>query len=205
LKVMARRLTSGALVVASHNPGKVAEIGALIAPLGLKVLGAADLGLSEPMETGDDFIANAALKARAAAGAMSLPALADDSGLCVAALAGAPGIFSARWAGEQRDFALAMDRVHKEMANSGSADAGARFVCALALCWPDGRCETVQGEVLGSITWPPRGAQGFGYDPMFVARGKSLTFGEMDAAAKHAISHRADAFAKLMARCLGPA
>ena len=120
-------------------------------------------------------------------------------------MAGAPGIFSARWAGEQRDFAVAMDRVHQEMTDSGNGDAGARFVCALALCWPDGRCETVQGEVLGRITWPPRGGKGFGYDPMFMARGESMTFGEMDAAAKHAISHRADAFAKLVARCLGPA
>ena len=202
---MARRLTSGRLVVASHNAGKVAEIGALIAPLGLEVLGAANLGLAEPIETGNDFIANAVLKARAAASAMSLPALADDSGLKVAALAGAPGILSARWAGEQRDFGLAMGRVHQEMTDSGNGDTRARFVCALALCWPDGRCETVQGEVLGRITWPPRGEKGFGYDPMFIARGESLTFGEMEPAAKHAISHRADAFAKLVARCLGPA
>jgi len=202
---MARRLTSGTLVVASHNAGKVAEIGALIAPLGLEVLGAASLGLAEPDETGNDFIANAELKARAAARTMGLPALADDSGLAVAALAGAPGILSARWAGEGRDFGLAMRRVHDEMTDSGNPDSGARFVCALALCWPDGQCETVQGEVLGRVTWPPRGGNGFGYDPMFIARGESLTFAEMDAAAKHAISHRADAFAKLVARCLGPA
>ena len=202
---MARRLTSGALVVASHNAGKVGEIGALIAPLGLEVLGAANLGLAEPEETGNDFIANAELKARAAAREANLVALADDSGLEVAALDGAPGIRSARWAGAARDFTSAMGRVHQEMTASNNPDTRARFVCALALCWPDGHLETVQGEVAGRITWPPRGERGFGYDPMFIARGESLTFAEMEPAAKHAISHRADAFAKLVARCLGPA
>ena len=202
---MARRLTVGPLVIASHNAGKVAEIGALIAPLGIEVLGAASLGLAEPEETGADFLANAELKARAAAEATSLPALADDSGLDVAALAGAPGIHSARWAGEGRDFTFAMRRVHQEMTDSKNPDTRARFVCALALVWPDGHLESVEGEVAGRITWPPRGDRGFGYDPMFIARGESLTFAEMEPNAKHAISHRADAFAKLVARCLGPA
>lgn len=201
---MARRLTCGPLVVASHNAGKVREISALIAPLGFEVRGAAELGLAEPEETGDDFAANAELKARAAAATAELPALADDSGLEVAALGGAPGIRSARWAGAPRDFAAAMQRVHDEVAASGNHEDNARFVCALALCWPDGHCETVEGEAKGHITWPPRGDKGFGYDPMFIAEGETLTFGEMEPAAKHAISHRADAFAKLVARCLGP-
>jgi XTP/dITP diphosphohydrolase len=205
LTVTTRRLIHGPLVIASHNAGKVREIGALIAPFGIDVRGAASLGLAEPEETGTDFIANAELKARAAATATNLPALADDSGLDVAALGGAPGIRSARWAGAARDFTMAMKRVHDEMTASGNPDARARFVCALALCWPDGHCETVEGEVPGRIIWPPRGDKGFGYDPMFVAQGETLSFGEMDAAAKHAISHRADAFAKLVARCLGPA
>ncbi len=202
---MARRLTRGPLVVASHNAGKVREFDALIAPLGLEVRGAAALGLAEPEETGGGFLANAELKARAAARAANLPALADDSGLAVAALGGAPGIRSARWAGEERDFTSAMKRVHEEMTASNNPDKRARFVCALALFWPDGHCETVEGEVGGRITWPPRGERGFGYDPMFIAEGETLTFGEMDPDAKHAISHRADAFRKLVARCLGPA
>jgi len=202
---MARRLLHGPLIVASHNAGKVREIEALIAPLGLEVRGAASLGLAEPDETGEDFIANAELKARAAATVANLPALADDSGLEVTALSGAPGIFSARWAGEERDFATAMQRVQDEMRASNNPEDSARFVCALALCWPDGHCETVEGYVSGRITWPPRGEKGFGYDPMFVANGEALTFGEMDANSKHAISHRAVAFAKLVWRCLGPA
>ncbi|MDH3239840.1 MAG: RdgB/HAM1 family non-canonical purine NTP pyrophosphatase [Alphaproteobacteria bacterium] len=201
---MARRLASGTLVLATHNPGKVREVAALIEPFRLQVRSAGELGLDEPVEDGADFIANAEIKARAAAAASGLPALADDSGLAVAALGGAPGVYSARWAGEPRDFARAMERVHAELAASGSDDDRARFVCALALCWPDGHCETVEGEVRGRLTWPPRGRNGFGYDPMFIAEGESLTFGEMEPDAKHAISHRADAFRKLVARCLGP-
>ncbi len=201
---MARRLTSGPLIVASHNAGKVREIGALIAPFGLEAKSAGELGLPEPEETGADFIANAELKARAAALAAGLPALADDSGLEVAALGGAPGIYSARWAGVPRDFAAAIQKVHEEMTASGSTDTAARFVCALSLCWPDGHCETVEGEVRGHVTWPPRGERGFGYDPIFVAEGERQTFGEMEPEAKHAISHRADAFRQLVARCLGP-
>ncbi len=202
---MTRRLARGArLVVASHNAGKVREIAALLAPFGLDAVSAGTLGLAEPEETGDSFVANAELKARAAAEASGLPALADDSGLEVAALGGAPGIYSARWAGEGRDFADAMARVHREMAAAGDGDDRARFVCALALAWPDGHVETVEGEVRGRVVWPPRGDRGFGYDPMFVADGRAETFGEMAPDAKHAISHRADAFRKLTARCLEP-
>lgn len=196
-----RKLTGGRLVVASHNKGKVREIGALLAPYGFEAIPAGALGLAEPDETGTTFAANAELKARAAARAANLPALADDSGLEVAALGGSPGIYSARWAGGNGgDFTAAMDRVRREMAASGNADASARFVCALSVAWPDGHVETVEGEVKGHVVFPPRGSNGFGYDPIFVAAGYTQTFGEMDADAKHAISHRADAFRKLVAR-----
>lgn len=197
----ARRFAGGRLVIASHNAGKVREIGELLAPFGTQVVSAGELGLPEPEETGDTFIANAELKARAAATAAHLPALADDSGLAVDALNGAPGIFSARWAGPAKDFAYAMDKVHTAMGEE--KDRSARFVCALALAWPDGHCETFEGIVEGEIVWPPRGAGGFGYDPFFLPRGGALTFGEMEPAAKHAISHRADAFAKLVRACFG--
>ncbi len=200
---MARRLEGGRLVVASHNAGKVREIAVLLAPFGLDMCPAADLGLPEPIESGADFMANAQIKARAAALGAGLPALADDSGLAVTALGGEPGIYSARWAGEARNFVPAMERVHQTMVRSGLADTSARFVCALALCWPDGHCEIVEGEVRGHITWPPRGGRGFGYDPIFTADGEALTFAEMSPHAKHAISHRADAFRKLTARCQG--
>jgi XTP/dITP diphosphohydrolase len=198
----ARKLAAGKLVVASHNPGKVREIAELLAPFGFEVVSAGDLGLEEPEETGTSFAANAELKAVAAARATALPALADDSGLEVAALGGAPGIYSARWAGAGRDFGAAMDRVRKEMAATGTPDTTAHFVCALSIAWPDGHVETVEGEVTGHLVFPPRGANGFGYDPIFVADGHKQTFGEMDPAAKHAISHRADAFRKLTARVL---
>ena len=202
---MARRLDRGRLVVASHNAGKVREITALLGPLGFEISSAGALGLPEPEETGRTFRENAELKARAAAEAAGLPALADDSGLEVAALDGDPGIYSARWAGGGRDFEKAMEQIHQAMAESGSSDRRARFVCALSLAWPDGHCETVEGEVRGRITWPPRGEKGFGYDPIFIADGQDLTFGEIEPALKHAISHRADAFRKLTARCLtGP-
>lgn len=196
---MARKLNDGRLVVASHNAGKVAEIAALLAPYAIATLGAADLGLPEPDETGASFRDNAELKARAAAFRSALPALADDSGLAVVALGGRPGIYSARWAGEGRDFGTAMARVERELA--GQADRTAAFICALALCWPDGHCETVEGRVEGTLVWPPRGNRGFGYDPIFQAAGRDLTFGEMDSDEKHRISHRADAFRKLAARC----
>jgi XTP/dITP diphosphohydrolase len=200
----ARRLEAGRLIVASHNKGKVREISELLAPFGFDVVSAGTLGLAEPEETGTTFAANAELKARAAAVAAKLPALADDSGLEVAALGGAPGIYSARWAGGGNgDFAAAMERIRREMATSNNADTSARFVCALSVAWPDGHVETVEGEVRGHIVFPPRGKNGFGYDPIFVAEGDDKTFGEIDPAAKHAISHRADAFRKLVARVIG--
>ncbi|MGD0191937.1 MAG: RdgB/HAM1 family non-canonical purine NTP pyrophosphatase [Rhizomicrobium sp.] len=185
------------LVIASHNSGKVREILELLAPLGLDVKGAAELGLPEPDETGSTFAENAALKARAAADATGLTALSDDSGLVVSALNGAPGIYSARWAGPAKDFAAAMARVERELADSKSPDRSAKFVCALALAEPHGEVRIFEGEVHGTLVFPPRGTNGFGYDPIFVADGMSETFGEIDPAHKHAISHRARAFAKL--------
>ena len=196
---MSRKFTGGTLVIASHNAGKVREIGELLGRFDAQVVSAGSLGLDEPEETGTTFVANAELKALAAAKAANLPALADDSGLAVDALGGDPGIYSARWAGASKDFGAAMELVHDKMGDS--PDRGARFVCALALAWPDGHVETFEGVVEGDIVWPPRGANGFGYDPFFLPKGGSLTFGEMEAAAKHAISHRADAFAKLVAAC----
>ena len=198
---MTRRFGGGRLVIASHNAGKVREIGELLAPFGADVVSAGALGLPEPEETGETFVANAELKARAAALASGLPALADDSGLAVEALAGAPGIYSARWAGPTKDFARAMAKVQSALGEEH--DRSARFVCALSLAWPDGHCETFEGIVTGEIVWPPRGENGFGYDPIFLPTGGQITFGEMDATAKHAISHRADAFAKLVAACFG--
>ena len=185
------------LVVASHNTGKVEEITELLAPFGVETISAGSLGLPEPEETGDTFEANAALKAKAAAQASGVPALADDSGLVVPALGGAPGIYSARWAGPARDFRAAMERVHREL---GEKDRAASFVAVLALAWPDGRSELFRGEVEGALAWPPRGERGFGYDPMFAPHGGSLTFGELDPAEKHRSSHRARAFAKLVER-----
>ena len=198
---MTRRFAGGKLVIASHNPGKTREIAELLAPFGVKVTTAAALGLPEPEETGVTFADNARLKARAAAKGSGLPALADDSGLEVRALGGRPGVQSARWADPAKDFAVAMRRIENELA--GSRDRRANFTCALALCWPDGHCETFEGRVDGTLVWPPRGTRGFGYDPAFVAGGHALTFGEMDPAEKHSISHRADAFRKLVAACFG--
>jgi XTP/dITP diphosphohydrolase len=197
--VSGRAFTGGRLVIASHNKGKVAEIETLLGPFGAEVISAGALGLPEPEETGLTFRDNALLKAHAAAQAANAPALADDSGLAVTALNGQPGIYSARWGGEARDFDFAMRRVNEEIGNN--RDRSAHFVCALALAWPDGHAECVEGVVLGHLVWPPRGSRGFGYDPMFVANGKTETFGEMNANLKHAISHRADAFHQLVARC----
>ena len=198
---MARRLEAARLVVASHNPGKVGEIGALVAPFGIETVSAGALGLDEPEETGADFIANALIKSRAAAAASGAPALADDSGLVVPALGGAPGLFSARWAGPDKDFAVAMARVEREL--DGVRDAPAHFTCAPALSWPDDHDETFEGIVEGTLTFPGRGTRGFGYDPIFVPRGHDITFGEMDPGQKDRISHRAKAFAHLVAACLG--
>jgi XTP/dITP diphosphohydrolase len=198
-----RRL-AGRLVAATHNRGKLAELGDLLAPYGLEVVGAGALGLAEPEETGDSFLANATLKARAAASVAHLPALADDSGLCVAALDDQPGIYSARWAGG--DFADAMARIERELKARGAAPPWrAHFVSALALAWPDGRLETFEGRVDGHLVFPPRGSAGFGYDPIFIPDGHARSFSEMTAQEKHglpadgslALSHRARAFQKL--------
>lgn len=200
---MARRFTADKLVIASHNEGKVREIRALLAPFGIEVVSAGQLDLPEPEETGTTFIANAELKALAAAERSGLPALADDSGLAVHALDGRPGIYSARWAGPGRDFAPAMKRVDDEL--GAARDRGAHFACALSLAWADGHVESFEGRVYGTLTYPPRGEHGFGYDPIFVPDGHDITFGEMDPAKKHAISHRADAFRQLIAACFDAA
>jgi XTP/dITP diphosphohydrolase len=197
---MPRRFDGGKLVIASHNPGKVVEITALLAPYRIEGLGAAELGLAEPDETGTTFEANAMLKAHAATTATGLPALADDSGLVVPALDGAPGIYSARWAGPGKDFSVAMARVHREL---GDKDRAASFVSVLALAWPDGEAALFRGEIAGTLTWPPRGDNGFGYDPMFIPEGYEQTFGELSSDEKYRIDHRSRAFAKLVAACFG--
>lgn len=187
------------LLIASHNPGKVREIRELLEPFGLAIKGAAELGLAEPEETGDTFVDNALLKARAAATASGLVSLADDSGLAVTALDGAPGIYSARWAGPAKDFSAAMARVERELLAKGARDRSAKFVCALALAAPSGETAVFEGDVHGRLVFPPRGDRGFGYDPVFVAEGMSETFGEIEPATKHGMSHRARAFEKLIA------
>ena len=213
-----RKLEPGRLVIASHNSGKVREIAELLGPYGIEPVSAAELDLPEPDEIGTTFIDNADLKARAAADLTGMVALADDSGICVEALGDRPGIFSARWAiadprvppeagpGEvtgERDFNHAMRRVQQELEALGpDVSRNAHFVCALAVCWPDGHSEWFEGRVDGTLVWPPRGDRGFGYDPMFVPAGRDTSFGEMDPAEKHEISHRADAFRKLVAALL---
>ena len=196
---MARKFDGGKLVLATHNPGKVVEIGDLLAPFGADLVSADELGLPEPEETGTTFIANAELKALACSEESGLPALADDSGLVVPALGGDPGIYSARWAGPNKDFRSAMQKVEDGLLSE--KDRSAHFVSALTLAWPDGHTESVEGKVQGELIWPPRGDQGFGYDPVFVAAGYDMTFGEMDPAVKHKISHRAEAFRKLVDLC----
>jgi XTP/dITP diphosphohydrolase len=198
-----RKLAPGKLVIASHNEGKVREIRALLAPYGIEPVSAKSLDLPEPEETGTTFVANAELKAMQAADLSGLPALADDSGLCVEALNGDPGIFSARWAGETKDFGLAMRLVEDNIQKLGpEVDRDAHFVCALALAWPDGHVEWFEGRVDGLLVWPPRGGNGFGYDPMFLPDGHDRTFGEMDADEKTPLTHRADAFRQLVAAVL---
>ena len=197
-----RKLKPGKLVIASHNPGKVREILEMLAPYGIEPVSAADLDLPEPEETGTTFLANAELKALQAADLSGLPALADDSGLCVDALGGDPGIFSARWAGAEKDFHVAMQRVHNAIEMTGpDASRDAHFVCVLALAWPDGHVESFEGRVDGTLVWPPRGTGGFGYNPIFVPLGSDQTFAEMPDA-KKAISHRAMAFERMMAAVL---
>ncbi len=195
---MARRLTAGAtLVLATHNKGKLADFETLLAPLGAVVVSAGDLGLPEPDETAPDFVGNARIKALAAALASGHPALADDSGFSVAALDGAPGVHSARWAGKPADFAAAMTRVHAGI--GASEDRRAWFTSALCLAWPDGHTATFLGRVEGHTVWPPRGAGGFGYDPIFVPLGETHSYAEMTSAQKNAASHRARALAQLTA------
>lgn len=197
-----RQFDGNTLLVASHNEGKVREIKDLFKNLRIQVVSARNLGLAEPEETGATFRENAELKAGLASQAANLPALADDSGLAIEALGGEPGIFSARWGGESRDFNLAMEKVEKRLA--GNKNRSAAFVCALSLSWPDGHFETFEGRINGSVCWPPRGKRGFGYDPIFIASGMDLTFGEINPALKHSISHRADAFRQLSKACFDP-
>lgn len=205
---MTRRLTGGRLVLATHNPGKLREFEAWFAPRGIELVAAGALGLPEPEETGATFEANAEIKARAAAESAGQVALADDSGLAVAGLGGAPGVHSARWAGPDRDFALAMARVRDELirhyGSFEAADRRAAFIAVLCLAWPDGHIEVVRGEVAGTLVDPPRGSGGFGYDPMFRPGGSTLTFGEMPPADKQGLSHRARALEALVVRCLRP-
>ena len=202
-------LAPGKLVIASHNQGKVREIRALLAPYGIEPVSAADLDLPEPDETGTTFAANALIKAVSACDLSGLPALADDSGLCVEALNGEPGVSTANWAetdgggSGSRDWVLAMGKVEDRLNALGhNTSRSAHFTCTLALVWPDGSDALFEGRVEGSLVWPPRGDRGFGYDPVFVPLGHTQTFGEMDPDAKHAMSHRADAFAKLKASVL---
>ena len=199
-------------MIATHNPGKLAEMRELLAPHGVEAVSAGDLGLAEPEETGDSFVANARIKASAAAKAAALPAFADDSGIVVDALDGAPGIYSARWAGENKDFTAAMSRIERLLQERGATQErqrSAHFVSALCVAWPDGHLEEVEARVDGTLVWPPRGTAGFGYDPMFLPDGHSRTFGEMSSIEKHGLpplgkglSHRARAFVKLAEICL---
>jgi XTP/dITP diphosphohydrolase len=197
-----RKLQPGKLVIASHNEGKVREIRALLEPYGIEPVSAGSLGIPEPVETGTSFAANAELKARFSADLSGMVSLADDSGLCVDALNGDPGVYTADWAETPngRDWYLAMQKVEDALQAKGpEAGRDAHFVCVLSLCWPDGHVESFEGLVDGLLVWPPRGAKGFGYDPIFQPLGHDVTFAEMDPDAKHAMSHRADAFAKLTA------
>lgn len=210
---MHRRIT-GKLVIATHNPGKLAEMKELLAPHGIEVASAGELDLPEPEETGTDFRSNAAIKAIAAAQATKLPAFADDSGIVVDALDGAPGIFSARWAGPSKDFAAAMAQIERLLQERGATTPDKRkahFVSALCVAWPDNHLEEVEARVDGTLVWPPRGTSGFGYDPMFLPDGYDRTFGEMESIEKHGLpplglglSHRARAFVKLAEICLEP-
>jgi XTP/dITP diphosphohydrolase len=196
-----RQFTEDTLIIATHNVGKMREIKMLFAGFDFTILSAKDLSLDEPDETENSFIGNAVLKARAAALVSGKAALADDSGLSVTALDGAPGVYSARWAGPNRDFNIAMAAVKEALIKTQTDDMRAEFICALALVWPDGYSVSVEGKIHGVLKFPARGTRGFGYDPIFQPNGHNISFGEMDPDAKHAISHRADAFAKLISRC----
>ncbi|MET7248104.1 RdgB/HAM1 family non-canonical purine NTP pyrophosphatase [Methylobacterium sp. EM32] len=204
------RLLTGRVVIATHNAGKLREMRELLAPFGVEAVSAGELNLPEPDETGTMFAENAAIKARAATQATGLPAFADDSGLCVDALDGAPGLFSARWAGGSKDFSGAMARIERELSTRAATNRRSHFVSALVLTWPDGYEELFEGRVFGELVWPPRGDKGFGYDPMFKPDESPLTFGELSSDEKHgidwttgeALSHRARAFLALAAACL---
>ena len=194
---------SNKLIIASHNQGKVIEIRDLLEPLGLELISAASLNLPEPEETANTFSGNARLKAEAATLATGFPAFADDSGLSVDALDGEPGIYSARWAGDSKDFSMAMEKINAALSEADSkleikASRSASFFCALALSWPDNKAEICEGSINGTLCWPPRGGNGFGYDPIFIPTGYDETFGEFDQKLKHSISHRAKAFAKFL-------
>jgi XTP/dITP diphosphohydrolase len=208
-KYMTRKL-SGKIVIATHNSGKLRELRELLSPYGVEAVSAGELGLAEPEETGASFRANARIKAQVAAAACGLPAFADDSGLAVEALEGAPGIQSARWAGPDKDFGAAMQKIEDLLRERSTDDRRAHFISALCVAWPDGHLEEFEGRVDGALVWPPRGDQGFGYDPVFLPEGHSRTFGEMSADEKHGLppkgkglSHRARAFLKLAEACLG--
>ncbi len=200
---MPRAFTESNLVIASHNEGKISEITELLKPYNIAVEGGTACNLSEPEENGDTFEANALIKARFFAENTGKPSLADDSGLVIPVLGGAPGIYSARWAGPEKDFTAAMQKVESALLESMTVADGyeAHFVCVLALCWPDGHTETFEGKVFGNLTFPPRGDKGFGYDPIFIPQGHQLTFAEIEPAKKHTISHRAQAFRKLIDAC----
>ncbi|MFD1341192.1 RdgB/HAM1 family non-canonical purine NTP pyrophosphatase [Litorisediminicola beolgyonensis] len=203
---MTRKLDGGRLLVATHNQGKLEEIAALLGPLGVTVTGAAEMDLPEPEETGTTFVENARIKAHAAARATGLPALSDDSGLEVDALKGAPGVYTADWAetGFGRDFGMAMEKTYRLITETGAPEPWtARFCCTLVLAWPDGHDEVFPGHVPGRLTWPMRGDQGHGYDPIFIPDGHEVTFGEMDRWSKNEMSHRADAMRKFVTACFG--
>ncbi len=200
---MARLFDGNKLVIASHNKGKVREIGELLAPFGVETVSVGELGLPVPVEDSDSFIGNAEIKSLAAAKASGLPSLSDDSGLEVHGLGGEPGIYTADWAGPDRDFTIGMKAVIDKLGDTPNRKAN--FTCALSLAWPDGHTESFEGKVFGFVTWPMRGEKGFGYDPIFIPHGHDITFAEMDPADKHAMSHRADAFRQLIDACFQPA
>jgi len=200
---MARQFVEDTLIIASHNKGKIREISDLLLPFKVTVKSGPSFGFEEPEETGSTFVANAEIKSQFFAEETKLPSLSDDSGLVIPALDGEPGIYSARWAGESKDFAVAMKRVQSELLARTGTDTGhkAYFVCVLSLTWPDGHSESFEGRVDGTLTFPAKGDKGFGYDPIFIADGENITFAEMDPVIKHSISHRADAFTQLISAC----
>ena len=199
---MPRKFLEKEIIIASHNPGKVREIRKLLEPFCVKVISAGELGLPEPVEDGTTFTENSVIKAMSSAKGSGIPAVADDSGLSIHSLNGDPGVYSARWAGPKKDFNLAMEKIQIRLKNFEKKNA--HFTCALSIAWPDGHTESFNGEVHGEITWPPRGKNGFGYDPIFIASGMNKTFAELEPKSKHMISHRSVAFKKLIKGCFEP-